>query len=74
MDTDKTISQRVKQRRTDLGLTQAEVAEQAGITQQSYQQLEAGETKRPRNLLEIASALKCTAQWLMYGASSKKAA
>lgn len=74
MDTNKTISQRAKQRRSELGLTQAEVAEQAGIAQQSYQQLEAGETKRPRNLLEIASALKCTAQWLMYGTTSKKAA
>lgn len=73
MDTDKTLSQRVRTRRTELGLTQAEVAEQAGITQQSYQQLEAGETKRPRNLLEIASALECTPHWLMYG-DSKKAA
>lgn len=67
MNTGNTISNRAKSRRVELGLTQAEVAELAGITQQSYQQLEAGETKRPRNLLEISSALKCTAQWLMYG-------
>ncbi|MFV8849556.1 helix-turn-helix domain-containing protein [Serratia fonticola] len=73
MDTDNTISQRVKSQRTKLGLTQAEVAEQAGITQQSYQQLEAGETKRPRNLLEIASVLKCTPHWLVYGVNQKAA-
>jgi len=74
METDETISQRVKQRRIELGMTQAEVAERAGIRQQSYQQLEAGQTKRPRNLLEIASVLKCKAQWLLYGTTSKKAA
>lgn len=74
MNTNKTLSQRAKQRRTELGLTQAEVAAQAGITQQSYQQLEAGETKRPRNLLEIAEALNCTANWLMFGDAKKQAA
>ncbi|ASL89061.1 MULTISPECIES: helix-turn-helix domain-containing protein [Serratia] len=67
MNTGNSLSHRAKARRIELGLTQAEVAELAGITQQSYQQLEAGETKRPRNLLEISSALKCTAHWLMYG-------
>jgi transcriptional regulator with XRE-family HTH domain len=73
METDETISQRVKQRRIELGMTQAEVAERAGIRQQSYQQIEAGETKRPRYLLEIASVLKCKPQWLLSG-SNKKAA
>lgn len=74
MKQENTISQRVKQRRNDIGLTQAEVAELAGITQQSYQQIEAGETKRPRHLLEIAQALRCTANWLMFGEEPQTAA
>ncbi|WP_392421355.1 helix-turn-helix domain-containing protein [Edwardsiella piscicida] len=67
MCTNKTLSQRMKLRRAELGLTQAEVAAKSGITQQSYQQIESGETKRPRNLLEIAEVLKCAASWLMFG-------
>ena len=74
MKQENTISQRVKQRRTEIGLTQSEVAELAGITQQSFQQIEAGETKRPRHLLEIAQALKCSADWLMFGSEPKSAA
>ncbi len=74
MKQENTISQRVKQRRTEIGLTQSEVAELAGITQQSFQQIEAGETKRPRHLLEIAQALKCSAGWLVFGDEPKSAA
>ncbi|MFG6025305.1 helix-turn-helix domain-containing protein, partial [Salmonella enterica subsp. enterica serovar Montevideo] len=47
-----TISQRLKQKRTELKMTQAQLAEKAGMKQQSIQQIESGETKRPRFLLE----------------------
>ncbi|WP_437609614.1 helix-turn-helix domain-containing protein [Erwinia sp. V71] len=69
-----TISQRLKQKRTELNLTQAQLAELTGMRQQSIQQIEAGETKRPRYLLELAIALKCDATWLMYGKAGNKAA
>lgn len=54
-----TISQRLKQKRTELKMTQAQLAEKAGMKQQSIQQIESGETKRPRFLLELATALQC---------------
>lgn len=62
-----TIAARVLSRRTELGLTQAEVAEMAGTTQQAIVQLESGKTKRPRYLPELAKALKCDIQWLLDG-------
>ncbi|ELX9578604.1 helix-turn-helix transcriptional regulator [Escherichia coli] len=68
-----TISQRLKQKRTELNLTQAQLAEKAGMKQQSIQQIEAGETKRPRFLLELASALGCEPSWLLYGKVKKAA-
>ncbi|HHU4981472.1 TPA: helix-turn-helix domain-containing protein [Yersinia enterocolitica] len=69
-----TISERLKQRRSELNLTQAELAEKAGIKQQSIQQIESGATKRPRFLFEIASALQCEPSWLLYGNQTTKAA
>lgn len=68
------ISERIKKKRAELNLTQVELAEKTGIKQQSLQQIEAGVTKRPRFLLEIAKALGCDPHWLMYGDSSDKAA
>jgi Helix-turn-helix. len=42
-----TIAARVLSKRTELGLTQTELAERAGTTQQAIVQLESGKTKRP---------------------------
>lgn len=74
MKQENNLSQRVKQRRNQLSMTQAEVAELAGISQQSYQALESGSTKRTRHLMEIANALRCEASWLMFGDTPKTAA
>ncbi|EHB5926029.1 helix-turn-helix domain-containing protein [Citrobacter freundii] len=62
-----TISQRIKQKREELNLSQAQLAEKAGMKQQSLQAIEAGTTKRPRFLFELASALHCDPKWLLYG-------
>lgn len=69
-----TISQRLKQKRMELNLTQAQLAEKAGMKQQSYQQIEAGTTKRPRYLFELAEALQCDPSWLLYGKKGSKQA
>lgn len=69
-----TLSDRLKQRRTELSLTQAQLAEMAGTKQQTIQQVESGVTKRPRFLVELAHALKCDPLWLLYGNSGGKAA
>lgn len=62
-----TIAARVLSKRTELGLTQTELAERAGTTQQAIVQLESGKTKRPRYLPELAKALNCDIQWLLDG-------
>ena len=69
-----TISSRLKQKRSELNMTQSELAVRAGIKQQSIQQIEAGTTKRPRFLFEIARALDCDPGWLLYGVKPEQAA
>ncbi|HDC4311204.1 TPA: helix-turn-helix domain-containing protein [Enterobacter kobei] len=61
------LADRVKQKRAELGLTQVEAAEMAGIRQQSWQSIEDGKTLKPRNIIGIAKALKCDPDWLMNG-------
>lgn len=61
------IAERVKLRRVELGLTQAELAIKAKTSQQAIQQLEDGKTKRPRYLPELSVALGCSVKWLITG-------
>ncbi|EPZ5206717.1 helix-turn-helix domain-containing protein [Citrobacter freundii] len=69
-----TIKDRLKKKRIELDMTQAQLAEKAGVKQQTIQLIEAGETKRPRYLVELANALGCDPSWLLYGKKSTKAA
>ena len=69
-----TISERLKQKRSELKLTQSELALKAGVKQQSIQQIEAGVTQRPRFLIEIANALQCDPVWLQHGNGGNRAA
>lgn len=62
-----TISTRLKERRLALGLTQQQLAELAGVRQQTIHRIESGTSVRPRNLVEIADALNCTPKWLLWG-------
>lgn len=66
------LSDRIKLRRGELKLTQAELAELSGTKQQTIQQVESGLTKRPRNIVELATALQCEPSWLLFGECSKK--
>ncbi|UTW01142.1 helix-turn-helix domain-containing protein [Marinomonas rhizomae] len=65
------ISERVKQKRTDLRLTQSELAKRVGISQQSLQKIEDGRTQNPRKLLNLAKALDCDAEWLLLGTTNE---
>ncbi|WKM71852.1 S24 family peptidase [Klebsiella oxytoca] len=65
------LAERVKTKRIELGLTQTEAAELAGIRQQSWQSIEDGKTLKPRNIIGIARALRCDADWLMNGGTFK---
>lgn len=61
------IGVRVKHKRDSMGLTQGQLAEKIGTSQQAIEQLEAGKTKRPRYLPELAKALGVTIEWLLDG-------
>ncbi|WKZ93584.1 LexA family transcriptional regulator [Chimaeribacter arupi] len=61
------LADRVKKRRAELGITQAEAAEKAGIKQQSWASIEDGKTLKPRNIVGISQALQCEPAWLMNG-------
>lgn len=47
----------VRQRRIEIGLSQPQLARRIGVSAQAIQQLEAGDVRRPRYLVELASAL-----------------
>ena len=59
------LAARFKARRLELGMTQVEVANSAGVSQQSIESIESGRTRKPRNLLDLAKALKCSPDWLL---------
>ncbi|EKY1951561.1 LexA family transcriptional regulator [Cronobacter sakazakii] len=61
------IAVRVKTKREALGLTQTELAERVGTSQQAIEQLENGKTKRPRYLPELANELGVSVDWLING-------
>lgn len=61
------LASRVKQKRTELNLSQTQLAHKVGMRQQSLQAIESGLTKRPRLLVELATVLGCEPQWLLYG-------
>ena len=61
------LAARFKTRRTELGMTQVEVANEAGVSQQSIESIESGRTRKPRSLLDLARALKCSPEWLLNG-------
>lgn len=63
------LANRVKSRRLELGLTQNEAAEAAGIRQQTWQAIEDGSTLKPRNIVGIAKALRVEPAWLIDGGS-----
>ncbi|GFN47492.1 LexA family protein [Candidatus Regiella insecticola] len=65
------IADRVRSRRTELGLTQKDLAKRVDTSQQAIEQLENGKTKRPRYLPELANALNCQLYWLLNGGEHK---
>lgn len=65
------IAERVKNRRSELGMTQAELAAKANTSQQAIQQLEDGKIRRPRYLHELSIALNCSTGWLLSGNNDK---
>ena len=68
------LHDRLKHIRLARGLSQIELAELCGTTQQAIQQAEAGKAKQPRYLHKLSLALDIPFEWLTMNVISKKAA
>ncbi|WP_199771000.1 S24 family peptidase [Achromobacter sp. AONIH1] len=64
------LSSRVLARRAELGLSQADLAKAAGISQSTIAQIERGRNRGSKYILALADALNTTARWLLEGADS----
>lgn len=63
-----TLAERILERRTALGISQAELGRRVGVTQQAIMGLEQGRVQSSRNLVQLARELGVTPDWLMTGA------
>lgn len=67
-----TLAQNIRDRMTAIGMTQKELAERADISQVMVHKLVTGKVQTTGKLLNIAAALRCTAEELQYGENSAK--
>lgn len=67
--TDIGIAEKVRQRRTDLGLTQLQVAEKSGLGLSTIIRIERGDLSQVRTLMLVAEALETTLAELVPKAS-----
>jgi transcriptional regulator with XRE-family HTH domain len=69
-----TIGDRIKRVREELGLTQKQVGEAAGISSSAVSQIESGNstTLKPENLFPIAEILGKDAEWLVTGKGNER--
>ena len=63
----KTLADRVRVELSKKRVSQQWLAEQVGVSQQAIAKVVNGETKSPKNILEIASALGVDVHWLKTG-------
>lgn len=65
------MHERIKQARLAKKMTQAELAQQVGVTPQSVQQWETSTEPRKNRVMEIAKILGIDAEWLLFGIAKK---
>lgn len=61
------IGERIKRAREETQLKQWQVAESIGMTQQGYQDIEAGQVQHPRKIAKIAEVLGKPKEYLLFG-------
>jgi len=61
------IGLRLRSVRREMGLTQDELAKEAGTNQAVIQKIENGKSIRPRNIMQIAEVLRVNPAWLQFG-------
>lgn len=66
------FNDRVKNRRLELRLSQAALGKLAGVPQSTIGQIENGRNKSSTKILELATALQTTPEYLLYGDETKK--
>lgn len=67
-----TFAERVRERRTELGLSQAELGRLAGgVPQSTIGQIENGRNKSTTKILELANALQTSVEYLLHGKEEK---
>lgn len=62
-----TFRDRVRQRRKELGLSQAGLAKKAGLSQTTISDIERGRNDGSREILPLSKALMCTVEHLLQG-------
>ncbi|HEY3984981.1 LexA family transcriptional regulator [Cedecea sp.] len=67
------FGERLLARRTELGLSQDELAKKTGVSRVTISKIELGGSQdtRSSNLFKIAEALKCSPRWLLDGTKDK---
>ena len=65
------LSKRLKYIRAHHDLSQAELADIAGTTQQAIQQAESGKARQPRYLHQLARELDIPIDWMIFGNAVK---
>ena len=63
------LGARVRERREAVGLSQAKLGKQVGMTQTAIAEIEGGKVKRPGKLHEIAQVLRVSPDFLLHGPS-----
>jgi transcriptional regulator with XRE-family HTH domain len=61
------IGIRLRSARRDKGLTQDQLAKEAGTNQAVIQKIENGKSLRPRQIMRIAEVLNVNPAWLQFG-------
>lgn len=61
------VASRLRWQRLKSGLSQANLAEMAGVSQVTIQHLESGRNQNSKHLISIATALKVDPSWLLNG-------
>lgn len=68
------LKDRIYAKRTELNLSQQQLAERAHVSQVTIQHLESGRNATSKRLVDIAKALGVSAEWLMSGKEAPKQA
>ena len=65
------LTERLKYVRSYYNLSQTEMADHAGTTQQAIQQAETGKARQPRYLHRLAQSLSIPIDWMIFGEAVK---